>query len=220
MQGIIRDLTSINILYFILAAIAGYLIGSINLSIILSRGKGKDIREMGSGNAGTTNTLRTMGKGAAALVLVFDVLKGCLVPLALILVGDEPWMPIFVTTCLTMAYIYAFFAVVGHCFPVYYGFKGGKGIATAAGALFVISPLATTIALVEFVILMVLFRYVSLSSIVAVMNIVVFTALLYPGQLRLFVITLAIAVLAIYKHKTNIVRLRNGEESTMFYKKK
>ena len=220
MQGIIRDLTSLNILYYIVAAIAGYLIGSINLSIILSKGKGKDIREMGSGNAGTTNTLRTMGKGAAAMVFVFDILKGCLVPLVLILTGDKPWMPIFVTTCLTMAYIYAFFAVVGHCFPLYYGFKGGKGIATAAGALLVISPAATGIALVEFVVLMVLFRYVSLSSIVAVMNIVIFTAFLYPGQLRLLTITLAIAILAIYKHKSNIVRLRNGEESTMFYKKK
>lgn len=220
MQGIIRDLTSINILYFILAAVLGYLIGSVNLSIILSKGKGKDIREMGSGNAGTTNTLRTMGKGAAAMVLVFDVLKGCLIPLVLIHTGSKSWMPIFVTTCLSMAYIYAFFAVVGHCFPLYYGFKGGKGIATAAGALLVISPAATGLALVEFVLLMVLFRYVSLSSIVAVMNIVVFTALLYPGQARLLVVTIAIAILAIYKHKTNIVRLRNGEESTMFYKKK
>lgn len=220
MQAIIQDLTSINILYFILAATLGYLIGSVNLSIILSKGKGKDIREMGSGNAGTTNTLRTMGKGAAAMVLIFDVLKGCLIPLVLILIGNKPWMPIYVTTCESMAYIYAFFAVVGHCFPLYYGFKGGKGIATAAGALLVISPAATGLALIEFVILMVLFRYVSLSSIVAVMNIVVFTALLYPGEARLLVITVAIAILAIYKHKTNIVRLRNGEESTMFYKKK
>ncbi|MBQ8002041.1 MAG: glycerol-3-phosphate 1-O-acyltransferase PlsY [Clostridia bacterium] len=220
MQGIIRDLTSINIVYFLAAALLGYLIGSINLSIILSKNKGKDIREMGSGNAGTTNTLRTMGKGAAASVLLFDVLKGCLVPLFLIIAAPKDWMPIFETTCLTMAYIYALFSVIGHCFPVYYGFKGGKGIATAAGALLVISPAATGIALVEFVILMVLFRYVSLSSIVAVMNIVVFTALLYPGEARLLTITLAIAILAIYKHKTNIVRLRNGEESTMFYKKK
>ncbi len=220
MQHIIHDVTSINILYFALVAALGYLIGSVNLSIILSRGKGKDIREMGSGNAGTTNTLRTMGKGAAAMVLVFDILKGCLIPLILILFGKEPWLPIFYKTCNSMAYIYAFFAVVGHCFPLYYGFKGGKGIATAAGALLVISPAATAIAIVEFVLLMVLFRYVSLSSIVAVMNIVVFTALLYPGELRLLAITLAIAVLAIYKHKTNIVRLRNGEESTMFYKKK
>ena len=220
MQGIINDLTSINILYFILAAALGYLIGSVNLSIILSKGKGKDIREMGSGNAGTTNTLRTMGKGAAAMVLVFDILKGCLIPLVLILIGEKEWMPVFHTTCDSMAYIYALFAVIGHCFPLYYGFKGGKGIATAAGALLVISPLATAIAIVEFVILMVLFRYVSLSSIVAVLNIVVFTALLYPGEARLLAITIAIAVLAIYKHKTNIVRLRNGEESTMFYKKK
>lgn len=219
MTGIINDLTSINAVYFLIAAVLGYLIGSVNLAIILSKGKGKDIREMGSGNAGTTNTLRTMGKGAAAAVLVFDILKGCLVPLVLILTAsDNPW--IFSTTCESIAYIYAFFAVVGHCFPLYFGFKGGKGIATAAGALLVISPAATGIALVEFVILMVLFRYVSLSSIVAVMNIVVFTALLYPGEARLLVITLAIAVLAIYKHKTNIVRLRNGEESTMFYKKK
>lgn len=216
---IINDLTSINIVLFLAAAVLGYLIGSVNLSIILSRGKGKDIREMGSGNAGTTNTLRTMGKGAAVAVLLFDVLKGCLIPLIIILVAKpNPW--IFVTTCHSMAYIYALFAVVGHCFPLYYGFKGGKGIATAAGALLVISPAATGIALVEFVLLMVLFRYVSLSSIVAVMNIVVFTALIYPGETRLLAVTLAIAVLAIYKHKTNIVRLRNGEESTMFYKKK
>lgn len=220
MQAIIRDLTSINIVYFIIAAALGYLIGSVNLSIILSRGKGKDIREMGSGNAGTTNTLRTMGKGAAAMVFLFDILKGCLIPLVLIVIGSKPWMPIYVSTCESMAYIYALFAVIGHCFPLYYGFKGGKGIATAAGALLVISPAATGIALVEFVVLMVLFRYVSLSSIVAVMNIVIFTALLYPGELRLLAVTLAIAVLAIYKHKTNIVRLRNGEESTMFYKKK
>lgn len=219
LQSIIRDLTSINIVWFILAAVLGYLIGSVNLSIVLSRGKGKDIREMGSGNAGTTNTLRTMGKGAAVMVLLFDLLKGALIPLLLILTANSnPW--IYVTTCETMAYIYAFFAVVGHCFPVYYGFKGGKGIATAAGALLVISPAATGVALVEFVILMILFRYVSLSSIVAVLNIVVFTALLYPGEARLLVITVAIAALAIYKHKTNIVRLRNGEESTMFYKKK
>ncbi len=220
MQNIINDVMSIHILYFALMAVIGYLIGSVNLSIILSKGKGKDIREMGSGNAGTTNTLRTMGKGAAAMVLLFDILKGCLIPLFLIWAGPKDWMPILANACNSMAYIYAFFAVVGHCFPLYYGFRGGKGIATAAGALLVISPAATGIALVEFILLMVLFRYVSLSSIVAVMNIVVFTALLYPGEMRLLAVTLAIAVLAIYKHKTNIVRLRNGEESTMFYKKK
>ncbi len=220
MTAVLRDLTSINIVYFLVMAVLGYLIGSVNLSIILSRGRGKDIREMGSGNAGTTNTLRTMGKGAAVMVLLFDVLKGALIPWFLIFAGPKSWMPIFVTTCNSMAYIYAFFAVVGHCFPLYYKFKGGKGIATAAGALLVISPAATGIALAEFVLLMVLFRYVSLSSIVAVMNICVFTALLYPGEARLLAVTIAIAVLAIYKHRENVVRLRNGVESTMFYKKK
>lgn len=220
MQSVINDLTSVNILYYLLAALLGYLIGSLNLSIVISKKKGKDIREMGSGNAGTTNTLRTMGKGVAALVFLFDILKGCLIPLLLILSGPCDWMPILETTCNCMAYIYAFFAVLGHCFPIYYGFKGGKGIATAAGALLVISPMATLLALGEFIVLMVLFRYVSLSSIVAAMNVAVFTALLYQGEARLLTITIAIVLLAIYKHKANIVRLRNGEESTMFYKKK
>lgn len=220
MKSIINDLTSINIVYYLIAAALGYLIGSVNLSIVISRKRGKDIREMGSGNAGTTNTLRTMGKSTAAVVFLFDILKGCLVPLFLICAGPCDWMPIVKNVCDCMAYIYALFAVVGHCFPLYYGFKGGKGIATAAGALLAISPLATLLALGEFVLLMVLFRYVSLSSIVAAINIAVFTAMLYPGEARLLTITILIAALATYKHKTNIMRLRNGEESTMFYKKK
>lgn len=219
MTNIIGDLTSVNAIYFLLAAIVGYLIGSVNLSIIISKSRGKDIREMGSGNAGSTNTLRTMGKGTAAAVLVFDILKGCLIPLIIVITAKtNPW--IYESTCHSMAYIYAVFAVVGHCFPLYYGFKGGKGIATAAGALLVISPLATVIAIAEFVVLIVIFRYVSLASVVAAINVVVFTALILPGEARLLASILVIVIIAVYKHKTNILKLRNGEESTMFYNKK
>ena len=223
-NGIVHDLTSINIFLFILAAIAGYLIGSLNLAIVMSRGMGKDIREMGSGNAGTTNALRTMGKGAAAMVLVFDILKGSIIPIVLRLFADSIYYSsgnyLLANALLTMAYIYALFAVIGHCYPLYYKFKGGKGIATAAGALLVISTPATLMALVEFIIIVLLFRYVSLASIVAVINIPLFTYFTAPGEMRLMTVTILIALLALFKHRSNVVRLREGTESPLFGKKK
>lgn len=219
MQNIMNDLGSINLLWFILAAVLGYLIGSLNLAIVMSRGMGKDIREMGSGNAGTTNALRTMGKGAAAMVLVFDILKGALIPLLLILTAkDNPW--IYIDTCKSMAGLYGLFAVVGHCYPLYYKFKGGKGIATAAGVLMVIAPISTLIALVVFVVMVLLFRYVSLASIVAVLNIPIYTYLIYQGEERILAVTIAIALLALFKHRANVIRLREGTESPLFGKKK
>ena len=224
MQGIIRDVSDVKTLvFFIVAALLGYLIGSLNLSIALSRSKGKDIREMGSGNAGTTNTLRTMGVGSAVMVLIFDIAKGCLVPLALILSAKwNPWF--FYTTCYSAAYIYAVTAVIGHCFPIYYGFRGGKGIATAAGALLVISPVATSIAIVEFLIMVILFRFVSLGSIVAVINITLFTYLLNMDVItereRLMAATIAIALVALFKHLPNVKRIREGNESPLWGKKK
>lgn len=222
--GIVRDVTSINIVFFIVAAIVGYLVGSLNLAIVMSRGMGKDIREMGSGNAGTTNTLRTMGKGAAVMVLLFDILKGALIPLVLRLVASTAYYSngdyMLANMCLTMGYIYALFAVIGHCYPLYYKFRGGKGIATAAGALLAISTPATLMAIVEFAIILVLFRYVSLASIVAVINIPLFTYFVAPGQLRLMTITICIALLALFKHRSNVKRLREGTESTFTLKKK
>lgn len=221
--GIANDFASGSIVLFILIAVLGYLIGSLNLSIVLSKSKGKDIRKMGSGNAGTTNTLRTMGISSAVMVLIFDIAKGCLVPLALIQMAEpNPW--IVDNVCITMAYIYGVFAVIGHCFPIYYGFKGGKGIATALGALIVISPVATCIAVVEFLIMVVLFRYVSLGSIVAVINIPLFTYLLnidiIDNRQRLMAATIAIALIALFKHMPNVKRLREGTESPLFGKKK
>ncbi len=225
MQAIIRDITDWKtLLLFIAAALLGYLIGSLNLSITLSRSRGKDIREMGSGNAGTTNTLRTMGVGAAVMVFIFDIAKGCLIPLALLLTGPMSWMPLHISACESMAYIYAVMAVIGHCFPIYYGFKGGKGIATAAGALLVISPAATGIAIVEFLVMVILFRFVSLGSIVAVINIPLFTYFIYADVItskeRLMASTIAIALVALFKHRTNVKRIRMGTESPLFGKKK
>ncbi|MCD8049468.1 MAG: glycerol-3-phosphate 1-O-acyltransferase PlsY [Clostridia bacterium] len=195
-------------LHAVIAAIAGYLIGSINLSIVFSRIKGRDIREMGSGNAGTTNTLRTMGKGYAAIVFVFDFLKGFLPALILCKLGLG-----------AEGYAYGLLAIVGHCFPIYYGFKGGKGVAAAIGVLLAIDTVPALIILVEFIILVAFFRYVSLGSIVAALNVPVYTFLIYKGDFVLLAAVILLALLVIVKHKENIIRLSNGEEKPIFGKK-
>lgn len=190
------------------AALAGYLIGSVNLSIIFSRLKGTDIRTVGSGNAGATNTLRTMGKGFAAVVFIFDILKG--------------FLPAFVLAKLfftQQAYIYAVFAVVGHCFPLYFGFKGGKGVSTAIGALLAITPQAAGLILIEFIVILLLFRYVSLASIVAAFN-APFFAVYFSNDGLMLIAVICIVLIVIIKHKANIIRIREGSEKSIFGKKK
>ena len=197
-----------NMAYILAAAACGYLLGSVNLSIIGSKLRGKDIRKVGSGNAGATNTLRAFGPGFAAAVFVFDFLKGFLPALLLNLSGFE-----------TAACVYAFFAVLGHCFPLYFGFKGGKGVATSIGALFAIAPVAAALGLLEFIVLVLLFRFVSLASIVAAINIVAFTYFLY-GFGPLFCAVVLIAALVISGHRSNIIRIREGRENALFGKGK
>ena len=194
--------------YMALAALAGYLIGSINLSIIISRLKGSDIRKMGSGNAGSTNVLRTMGPAFAAVVFLFDILKGLV-----------PTLILMLTKNFEAAYVYALFAIVGHCFPLYFGFKGGKGVATAIGVLFAIDPVVALLVLIEFIIILLLFRFVSLASIVAALNLIAFTYFLHGFGLLLAVVFLA-AVLVIAKHAPNVVRIREGSEKAIFGKGK
>ena len=132
----------------IVIAMVGYLIGSVNLSIILSKLMGKgDIREQGSGNAGTTNTLRVLGKGPAALVLIFDICKAVIAILLakgiFAISGVEMFTTPGDTATLNVTYelgilLAALGAILGHNYPIYYGFKGGKGIATSLGALLMI----------------------------------------------------------------------------------
>ena len=208
----------------------GYLIGSVNLSIILSKLMGKgDIREQGSGNAGTTNTLRVLGKGPAALVLIFDVCKAVIS----ILIGM--WLlNITGVTFETNAIAYelgtllaAFGAILGHNFPIYYGFKGGKGIATSLGALLMIEWQIGLVCLVFALVLMISSRMVSLGSIC--------TAILYPvlvwimgdvfgvdfkAKLVYVIFAICIAALAIFRHRSNIKRLLNGTENKLWKTKK
>lgn len=229
----------------IVIAMIGYLIGSVNLSIVLSKLMGKgDIREHGSGNAGTTNTLRVLGKGPAALVLIFDICKAVIAILItkgiFALAGIElctypeipegmqtfnPVSPIYNLQYVLGILLAAFGAILGHNFPIYYGFKGGKGIATSLGALLMIEWQIGVVCLVFALILMILSRMVSLGSICA--------AVLYPvlvwvmgeafgpeGKLAYVIFAVCIAALAIFRHRANIKRLLNGTENKLWKTKK
>lgn len=193
----------------------GYFLGSINTGILYSKLRyKKDIRDFGSGNAGMTNMLRTFGRGAAAVTLLGDMLKSVIaVLLAQVLayglrllspqIGQE-----FSELC---AYTAALFAAVGHCFPIYYKFRGGKGVATCAAAIAVLSPLAFLCCLAVFLILVFGTKYVSLASIIAAMTYPVFLNRIYgPGISNLFAMVLA--ALVVWQHRENLKRLWHGKE--------
>jgi glycerol-3-phosphate acyltransferase PlsY len=192
-----------------LAALAGYLLGSVSFSIILSRLRYRDdIRRHGSGNAGMTNTLRTYGKLPAVLVLAGDALKGVLAAWIGWKLGGTAG-----------AYIAGLLAVVGHMFPLYFGFKGGKGVATAAGVILGTCPPVLLMLLVVFLLVVALSRYVSLGSVtVAVCYL---PAMLWYTREAGFslrpdlVCPLLMAALVIWAHRSNIRRLLSGTENKL-----
>ena len=194
-----------------------YLLGSINSAIIISKLFGKkDIRDYGSKNAGATNTLRVMGKGAAVFVVIFDALKGVA---AVLFAKYAPEIFAIDDSNATAEYLAALFVVLGHIFPVYFGFKGGKGIMTSIAAIFVLDWEIGVILLVTCVVIILLTKYVSLGSCVGA---VMFPVLVYMfhEENGLFVfVSLVIAALALVMHRNNIVRLVRGTESRLSFKK-
>ena len=196
--------------WYIFIILVGYLIGSINLSILLSRKKGKDIREQGSGNAGATNTLRTMGKKTAAIVLLFDILKGVVVVLLAKLMSGLAQDPNLFIQLAAIA------VIVGHNFPIYYGFKGGKGVATSLGVITVINPLSAVICLLFAIVLMVITKMVSLSVMLAA---VLFPILIIFFAPNYFIFALVIVLLLIYRHRANIKRIVSGNENKISFDK-
>jgi glycerol-3-phosphate acyltransferase PlsY len=185
---------------FIIGLVIAYLIGSIPFGLILTRAAGAgDVRQIGSGNIGATNVLRTGRKGLALATLVLDALKGAFpVWLAYRYFGPD------------MAVVAGLGAVVGHCFPVWLKFQGGKGVATAAGVVLTLTPLAGLIALALFVVVALLTRYVSLASILGALAagpVAMWLGHVQPGQLYL-----ALALLIVLKHAPNIRRLLTGTE--------
>jgi acyl phosphate:glycerol-3-phosphate acyltransferase len=190
----------------IVAALIGYLLGSIPFGFVLTRFAGLgDIRQIGSGSIGATNVLRTGSKSLAALTLAFDVVKGC----AAALIGSA-WSE-------EAALAGGAAVVIGHMFPVWLGFRGGKGVATALGVLLVIAwPVAVGAALV-WLAMAAIFRYSSLAALVAAVAAAVLAAVLVDPE-RAGLIAL-IAVLVILRHHDNIRRLLAGSESRISFGK-
>lgn len=216
--------TLIYILCFALAAIVPYLLCGINSAIIVTKIRsGKDIRELGSGNAGLTNTLRTQGKAAALFVLIGDILKGVLsivlVHLAFkLILGIDTYS--HADGWSWVNYLSGIFGMLGHVFPVYYGFKGGKGILVTFAAMLAINWLAGVIPFVLFAVIVAITRYVSLGSISA--------AAFYPFVVLVlsliqndsaawicFALSAVIGIMLIYMHRENIKRLANHTEKKL-----
>jgi glycerol-3-phosphate acyltransferase PlsY len=184
--------------------LASYLIGAIPTGVLLTRLAGTgDIRQSGSGNIGATNVYRVAGRRLGILTLVGDALKG--VAPVLFAVGVLHFSDIQVG-------LVALAAFLGHCFPVYLGFKGGKGVATALGIYLVLSPLAVLVAFLVFALILWKWRFVSLASIIAAASIPILVYL-FQHSLALFGVSLAISALVILRHRTNIERLMNGTEN-------
>lgn len=202
----------------------GYLFGLIQTAYIYGRMNGIDIREHGSGNAGTTNALRVLGKKAGVIVLLGDVAKTVLAVLAVRLIFRNTYGDM-----LPLLGIYAAAgAILGHNFPVNLGFKGGKGIACTAGLILTLGPIVTILEAATFLLIVIITRYVSLGSIVVVIELVILLAVLgqngYYGMSQahlteFYIVAVLLACMAIYRHRANIKRLLNGTESKIFQKK-
>ena len=207
-------------LSYALIAVASYLLGSIPTGFLVARVKGIDIRKVGSGNIGATNALRVLGKPAGILVLLVDALKGWVaVSVVAMLIVEQFSSPDLLGGDRVFAKIVAsLFAVLGHNYPCWLGFKGGKGIATSAGVLTALVPWALLIILSVWIVLCVATRYVSIGSLAASATLP-FATWLTTRDWTLTAVTGAMGVLAIYKHKGNIQRLMNGTEPQFGRKK-
>ena len=191
-------------MFYVFIVIA-YLLGSISTSTILGRIAGVDIKKEGSGNAGTTNALRVLGKKAALITLAADICKGVVA----VLLGS-----ISGPLC---AYFCAAAVFVGHIWPVFFGFKGGKGVATAFGAILAVNWKVALIALAIAVILTVVTKRMSVGSIFAALGM---AAMTFVFEKPFWPFAVAIAAVIIIKHRSNIKRLLKGEEPPVSFKKK
>lgn len=203
-------------------AAVSYLIGSCNMAIIISKfHKFKDIRDYGSGNAGTTNMLRTFGKRAASYTFGGDFIKGALTVLLARIAFNGYELPF------DIGYLAAIFVVLGHIFPIYFKFKGGKGVATAFGAMLVLNWMAFCTILIGLVPMLFIIRIVSAISLCGAALYPVLTALVLWLQKADFateilpdtLCALILAALTFYAHRENIARFRNGTENFFGEKK-
>ncbi len=206
----------------IIIGIIAYLIGSINISVILSKKvAGFDVREKGSGNAGTTNMLRNIGKKAAAITLIFDILKGIVAISLAILIGNIA----NVGNKSLLVQIAGLGVILGHTFPIFFNFKGGKGIATSLGVLLMSNWKIGLICLVFALVLIILSRMVSLGSIAATILFPVLTLFITDNYIvsegsGYFIYSVILAIIVAFNHRENIKRLLNGTEDKISFKEK
>lgn len=216
------------VIKFALVVLVSYLLGSLNFSIIFSKGVvKKDIRESGSGNAGATNMLRTYGKKFALLTMLGDIIKVAIAIIIAFLIFGSPVKYLFASptdpTELQQIMFYkqfaGFFCVVGHIFPVFFKFKGGKGVAACTGMVIMVDWRIALILFVIFVIIVAISKWISLGSITI--------AILYPVLLYVFymntivtLIALIFAVMVVVAHRQNIKRILNKTENKISFKKK
>ena len=209
----------------IIMAVIAYLIGSVNFSVILSKKMaGFDVREKGSGNAGSTNMLRSVGKKAAAITLICDILKGVVSIGIAIILGNI----IKDSNKELLLQIAGVAVILGHTFPIFFGFKGGKGVATSLGVLLLSNWQIGLICLVFALVLMILTRMVSLGSCAAAVLFPVLTLFINENYIILtegkkgstyFLYSLILAAIVLFNHRSNIKRILDGTENKLGAKK-
>ena len=203
--------------YLGLIITGAYLLGSIPTSVWLGRAlKGIDLREHGSGNAGATNAFRVLGKPIGSVVLLLDMLKGFLAVNLVLLQheidpGSEVWMLLKIGLGLL--------AVVGHIFPVFAGFRGGKGVATITGIALGLHPYSALAAMGVYLLVFLITRISALGSLIAVLTYPVWIILVFRSEyLAIRIFSLAVVVLVLITHRSNILRMIRGEEKSLFRK--
>ena len=208
-------------LYIVLLCclIGGYLLGSINTSVIVGKFFGVDIRKKGSGNAGATNTLRTLGKKAAAVVLLGDVAKA-VIAILLAMLAARLIFPGEYDISLYCRYLAGLGAVLGHNFPLYFGFRGGKGILASISCITMLDWRIGLILIIICILIMAVTRYVSLGSISGAILYPLFVVAFNMNNKEPYVpyyiaLSIAIALLALYQHRSNLGRLMKGTESKL-----
>ncbi len=183
--------------------VVGYLLGSMSFAVLVVRlATGRDIRTEGSGNAGATNVLRSHGKGLALLVATLDIAKGAAAVLLVRLVTGDP----------RYAAAAGFAAILGHVYPLFYGFRGGKGVATAVGVFLVLAPLAALSCVALWVLIVAFTRYVSLGSVVAMVLLPPIAGGVFHASRAVVLAAAGTAAIVVLKHRENLARLSTGTE--------
>jgi len=206
----------------IILCLSAYLLGSIPFAVLVSKGfHGIDVREHGSGNAGATNVFRVLGVKSGTIVLLLDIFKGMTAANLAWLLWEPESIELAAQNTIELKLAFGILAVLGHLYPVFAKFKGGKGIATLLGLVIAINPLLALGCISCFVLVLLLSRTVSIASIISTMMFGIFTYLIYGyGEPILLFFRIFAVLLVLFTHRSNLVRLWNGEEKRITLGKK